>query len=412
MVGATPFSIYKHLRAQPDPLRRRRRRRARHHHRAAVPAAGPRGAQGAARPRARDRHRRRGARGRADARRGLDGAGPGLRRRRLRRPQIGPEDVLTLIYTSGTTGPPKGVELVHRNLLTAVEGSRHAASSFPPDGRVISWLPNAHVAERNAHHYLPIVYGLQITCCDDPREILRLPARGAAVVVLRGAAHLGEAQGGPGDDASPGSPTSSASRRRTRWPTRSRRCASSSAGEPVPAELAERVAEADERVLRRPARDARPRPGRGDQRRRRADAASRCSSSSTRSALPLAELWGMSETCGAGTVNPPDKIKIGTVGPGGAAASRSSSTPTARCSSAVRRRDEGLPQPARQDRETIDRRRLAAHRRHRRVRRGRLPEDRRPQEGADHQRGRQEHVAGEHRGDAQDRVAADRPGAP
>jgi long-chain acyl-CoA synthetase len=31
--------------------------------------------------------------------------------------------------------------------------------------------------------------------------------------------------------------------------------------------------------------------------------------------LPLAELWGMSETCGAGTVNPPEKIKIGTVGP-------------------------------------------------------------------------------------------------
>ena len=31
--------------------------------------------------------------------------------------------------------------------------------------------------------------------------------------------------------------------------------------------------------------------------------------------LPLAELWGMSETCGAGTCNRPEHIKIGTVGP-------------------------------------------------------------------------------------------------
>src|SRR4030088_1047229 len=31
--------------------------------------------------------------------------------------------------------------------------------------------------------------------------------------------------------------------------------------------------------------------------------------------LPLAELWGMSETCGAGSVNPTGKVKIGTVGP-------------------------------------------------------------------------------------------------
>ncbi len=31
--------------------------------------------------------------------------------------------------------------------------------------------------------------------------------------------------------------------------------------------------------------------------------------------IPLAELWGMSETCGYGTCNPPERIKIGTVGP-------------------------------------------------------------------------------------------------
>src|ERR1700682_5986680 len=85
--------------------------------------------------------------------------------------QIQPTDVLTLIYTSGTTGPPKGVQLVHRNLLAAVEGL-DALVEFPRDGRVISWLPAAHIAERNAHHYLPIVYGLQITCCEDPRQVL------------------------------------------------------------------------------------------------------------------------------------------------------------------------------------------------------------------------------------------------
>src|SRR6478672_419079 len=51
--------------------------------------------------------------------------------------QLGPEDVLTLIYTSGTTGPPKGVQLVHRNLITAVHQVEELIQ-LPPDGRVIS----------------------------------------------------------------------------------------------------------------------------------------------------------------------------------------------------------------------------------------------------------------------------------
>ena len=31
--------------------------------------------------------------------------------------------------------------------------------------------------------------------------------------------------------------------------------------------------------------------------------------------IPIGELWGMSETCGVATINPPDKVKLGTVGP-------------------------------------------------------------------------------------------------
>src|SRR4051794_24034782 len=52
---------------------------------------------------------------------------------------VGPEDLLTLIYTSGTTGPPKGVELVHRNLLAAVESIERMVR-FPDGAKVISWL--------------------------------------------------------------------------------------------------------------------------------------------------------------------------------------------------------------------------------------------------------------------------------
>src|SRR5205807_1181586 len=79
---------------------------------------------------------------------------------------VEPDDILTLIYTSGTTGPPKGVQLTHRNLIFAV-ASVEEIIHFPEGSRVISWLPAAHIAERCAHHYLPIAYGFQVTDCPD-----------------------------------------------------------------------------------------------------------------------------------------------------------------------------------------------------------------------------------------------------
>ena len=125
--------------------------------------------------------------------------------------------------------------------------------------------------------------------------------------------------------------------------------------------------------------------------------------------IPIGELWGMSETCGVATCNPPGKVKLGTVGP-----------PMPGIEIKLADDGEVLVKGASnmlgyrnmpdKTAETIDEDGWLAHRRHRRARRGRLPEDRRPQEGADHQRGRQEHVAGQHRGDAEGREPADRPG--
>lgn len=83
---------------------------------------------------------------------------------------VRPEDVLTLIYTSGTTGPPKGVELTHAGTLAQWRG---LAEVLPLrlGGRVISYLPAAHIADRSGIHYAQMLFGAQITSIADPRQI-------------------------------------------------------------------------------------------------------------------------------------------------------------------------------------------------------------------------------------------------
>jgi len=84
---------------------------------------------------------------------------------------VEPDDLLTLIYTSGTTGPPKGVQLSHANLL-ATMNCFDELLRLTPDGRLVSWLPMAHIAERNCTQYLPMTHGLTTTCCPDPRQVV------------------------------------------------------------------------------------------------------------------------------------------------------------------------------------------------------------------------------------------------
>src|SRR4051794_25340948 len=85
---------------------------------------------------------------------------------------VGADDVLTLIYTSGTTGPPKGVELTHANMLAELRALDEFLGSVPP-GRIVSFLPSAHIADRWASHYTGLcLYGHEIVCCPDPREVM------------------------------------------------------------------------------------------------------------------------------------------------------------------------------------------------------------------------------------------------
>jgi long-subunit acyl-CoA synthetase (AMP-forming) len=83
---------------------------------------------------------------------------------------VGPEHFATLVYTSGTTGLPKGVQHTHDGILFALESMKQLCP-VSPAGRVVSYLPMAHIAERYISHYGGIAFGYTITCVPDPAQL-------------------------------------------------------------------------------------------------------------------------------------------------------------------------------------------------------------------------------------------------
>ena len=81
---------------------------------------------------------------------------------RTRAAEVKPEDLATLIYTSGTTGDPKGVMLLHSNLVSNVLGSLAAFSGIGVADTALSFLPLCHVFERMGGHYLLLHVGATI----------------------------------------------------------------------------------------------------------------------------------------------------------------------------------------------------------------------------------------------------------
>jgi long-subunit acyl-CoA synthetase (AMP-forming) len=226
--------------------------------------------------------------------------------------EIAPDDIVTLIYTSGTTGHPKGVQLTHRAVMFTASQVREVID-FPFGSRVISWLPSAHIAERMAHHYIPVMYAGNVTCAPNPREVLSYlpkvrPNWFFAVPRIweklkAGLEAMQAAQ--PEEQRRPVQEALEAAIERVRLRQQ---------GEPVPAELEAKVAEADASLFS----NLRQMLG--------LDQAIAVNVGAAPTpvdvleffhaiGIELAELWGMSETCGTGTVNRPGAIRIGTVGP-------------------------------------------------------------------------------------------------
>ncbi len=191
---------------------------------------------------------------------------------------VEPEDVLTLIYTSGTTGPPKGVQLTHRNLMAEI---RAVVDRLPTKtgGRIISFLPSAHIADRWASHYQSLmVLGFTLTCLADPRAIVQtLPevrptAWGSVPRIWEKIKAALEAQGVTDPAALPEEHKAA-----IREKLGLDQCAWLVVGAaPTPVEVLDYFAALG---------------------------------------LPICELWGMSETSSCATINPPGRIKTGTCGP-------------------------------------------------------------------------------------------------
>jgi long-chain acyl-CoA synthetase len=68
-------------------------------------------------------------------------------------PQTGPDDVATLVYTSGTTGEPKGVTLLHRNIVSNIR-ALHDVLPIGSGQVLLSLLPTWHMYERTVEYFV------------------------------------------------------------------------------------------------------------------------------------------------------------------------------------------------------------------------------------------------------------------
>jgi long-subunit acyl-CoA synthetase (AMP-forming) len=223
------------------------------------------------------------------------------------------EDILTLIYTSGTTGNPKGVQIMHSNIVQTFR-SYSQMVDFPDGGKIVSYLPMAHVAERNVSHYTPMAFGYTVTSIENPRDVMQAVQQvhptwffGVPRIWEKLKSGLESMLNGLEDQEQK-------QKVQDAFDLALKRVDLIQKGEDVPPEIEDGYREADEQVFS----NFRAMLG--------LDELAFCNVGAAPTppdvikffhalGVPLSELWGMSETTGAGTANPPERIRIGTVGP-------------------------------------------------------------------------------------------------
>jgi long-chain acyl-CoA synthetase len=210
------------------------------------------------------------------------------------------------------------VELTHASMLAEIAATSSVLPISSTD-RIASYLPSAHVADRWSSHYQQMVAGLQITCVADIKTIaaaladIRPTIWGAVPRVWEKIKAALEAK--IETEADP------QRQQALQWAVatgikkvRAEQAAIGGVGPGPDEALLAEYAKADELVLSK----IRQQIGL-DEVRWSVSGAAPTSIDVLEFfgaiGLPICELWGMSELSCCATINPPERIKIGTVGP-------------------------------------------------------------------------------------------------
>ena len=89
---------------------------------------------------------------------------------RSRLAAISPDDVAILVYTSGTTGKPKGAMHTHRGLVFAARGYNILLPRSSAD-ECMCFLPLCHIAERMGGEYLSLYTGARLNFVENPETV-------------------------------------------------------------------------------------------------------------------------------------------------------------------------------------------------------------------------------------------------
>ena len=225
---------------------------------------------------------------------------------------VEPGDLATLVYTSGTTGPPKGAMLTHGNIVWTC-GALNKVLPVTPDERKLSYLPLSHVAERMVGH-LTHLYGGGETWFAESIDTLREDLGACKPTVFFGVPRVWEKFYAGIKALLDGLPDEQREMAEQALQLGLKRVEAQQAGTSLPPELEEKYQEADKKLF------ALARAALGlDQAWALVSGAAPINVEVLRFfhaiGLPVAEVYGQTEDNGPTSLNPIDKIKIGTVGP-------------------------------------------------------------------------------------------------